>query len=83
MPEENKKYNGTVGILIELQKQTHACVKELQRDVTRNTAKTVSNGVKLDSIAANFKPYKAKVDDLEIWKCKIHLHYFELRGNSL
>ncbi len=68
MANEDKKYNGTVGIIIEMQKETHSCIKQLQRDVTRNTAKTVANGVKLDGVIAGCKPCKVSMANMEIWK---------------
>ncbi len=63
--------------LIDLQRQTHSCVKALQRDVTKNTAKTVANGVKLDGVIKNCDPCRAKMANMEIWKA---IHTGEATG---
>ncbi len=69
--------NEEIKIFIELQKETHSCVKTLQREVARNSAMTVANGLKIETVIENCKPCKAKVADIEIWKA---LHTGEAAG---
>ncbi len=57
-----------VKLIIELQKQTHSCVKTLQKEVMRNSAMTVANGVKIGTVIANCRPCRQSVSDLELWK---------------
>ncbi len=57
-----------VKLIIELQKQTHSCVKSLQREVQRNSAMTVSNGLKNGTVIANCQPCRQSVSELELWK---------------
>ncbi len=60
--------NEEIKIFIELQKETHSCVKTLQREVMRNSAMTVANGLKIETVLEGCKPCKAKVADIELWK---------------
>ncbi len=60
--------NEEVKLIIELQKQTHSCVKTLQREVQRNSAMTVANGLKIGTVIENCKPCRAQVAEIELWK---------------
>ncbi|KKK70889.1 hypothetical protein LCGC14_2919410, partial [marine sediment metagenome] len=46
--EKRSQANAALRILINVQQQTHSCVKSLTKDVSRNSALTIANGVKLD-----------------------------------
>ncbi len=60
--------NEETNILLELQKQTHSCVKSLQREVQRNSAMTVANGLKIGTVIENCKPCRKSVAEIELWK---------------
>ena len=66
--EKRSQANAALRILIDLNKQTHKCVKSLEGDLSRNSAKTVSNGVKIDGVLEfNIKCDK-RMTTLELWK---------------
>ncbi len=60
--------NEEVKLIIELQKQTHSCVKTLQKEVMRNSAMTVANGLKIGTVLENCKPCRAQLAEIELWK---------------
>ncbi len=60
--------NEEANLLIELQKRTHSCVKNLDRDVKRNTALVVANGVKLDTAIDSNKKCDTRLTKIELWK---------------
>ncbi len=68
-----------ISILMELQKETHSCVKELQREVARNSAMTVTNGLKIGTVIENCRPCRAQVANIELWKAG---HTGEAAGKS-
>ncbi len=68
--EKRAQANSAMRILINVQQQTHSCVKSLTKDVTRNSALTVANGVKLDtSIKYNIECDK-RLKTVELWRAK-------------
>ncbi len=68
--EKRSQANSALRILIDSQKQTHSCVKSLTKEVMRNSAMTVANGVRIQTVIANCKPCKEKVAEMELWKAK-------------
>ncbi len=60
--------DSSVSILIDLNRQTHSCVKAFQRDLSRNTAMTVANGVMINEVKKNCTPCRAQVKELELWR---------------
>ncbi len=57
-------------VLISLQEQTHSCVKELGKDVKRNTALVVANGVRLDTVINETRDNDVRLTDVELWRAK-------------
>ncbi len=60
--------NSALRILITNQEQTHSCVKDLSRDVQRNTALVVANGVRLDTVINETRENDVRLTDVELWK---------------
>lgn len=74
----SEEYNA-ISVLVDLQKQTHSCVKELSRDVKRNTALTVANGVKLETVIKESKDNNNRLDGVELWQAG---HMGEAKGKE-
>ncbi len=55
-------------VLISSQELTHSCVKELSRDVKRNTALVVANGIRLDTVIKETRENDERLTDVELWK---------------
>jgi len=66
--EKRKHANTALRILINVQEQTHACVKSLTRDVSRNSALTIANGVKLDTAIKYNEECDKRLTGVELWK---------------
>ncbi len=67
MPPEDE-VNSALRVLISTQEQTHSCVKELSKDVKRNTALVVANGVRLDTVIKETRENDDRITDVELWK---------------
>ncbi len=57
-----------INILMELQKETHSCIKDLQREIMRNSAMTVANGLKIGTAIENCIPCREKMAEIDLWK---------------
>ena len=79
MSKEHLQADNAIIILLDMQKQTHSCVKELGKDVKRNTAFTVANGVKLDGVVEFEKVCDNRLKDVELWRAK---HTGEAMGKT-
>ncbi len=81
MPKEynGEEINSALRILINTQQQTHGCVKDLGKDVKRNTALVVANGVKLDTAIEYNKECDKRLTGVEIWKAE---HEGEEKGEE-
>jgi hypothetical protein len=66
--DRRSQSNTAMRILINVQEQTHACVKSLTRDVSRNSALTISNGVKLDTSIKYNEECDKRLKTVELWK---------------
>ncbi len=60
--------NSALRVLISTQEQTHSCVKELSKDVKRNTALVVANGVRLDTVIKETRENDDRITSVELWK---------------
>ncbi len=60
--------NSALNVLISNQEQTHSCVKELGKDVKRNTALVVANGVRLNMVLDKSRENDTRLTDVELWK---------------
>ncbi len=68
--EKRSHVNAAMRILINVQEQTHTCVKKLGDDLSRNSAKTVANGVKLDTAISYNEKCDKRLTKVELWKAK-------------
>ena len=59
--------NSALRVLISSQEQTHSCVKELSRDVKRNTALVVANGVRLNIVIEKTRENDDRLTGVELW----------------
>ncbi len=64
----NDDVNSALRVLISSQEQTHSCVKELSKDVKRNTALVVANGVRLDTVIKETRENDDRLTDVELWR---------------
>ncbi len=60
--------NSALRVLISSQEQTHSCVKELSKDVKRNTAFVVANGIRLDTVISETRDNDERLTNVELWK---------------
>lgn len=66
--EKRSQVNGAMRILINIQEQTHTCVKDLGKDVRQNTSLVIANGVKLDAAIEYNKECDKRLTGVELWK---------------
>ena len=66
--EKRSQANAALRILINVQQQTHTCVKNLTKDVSRNSALTIANGVKLDTAIEYNKECDKRLKTVELWR---------------
>ncbi len=67
---EPLEVDSALRILISSQEQTHSCVKELGKDVKRNTAFVVANGVKLETVIKDIEQNDVRLTNVELWSAK-------------
>ena len=77
--EKRSQANAALRILINVQQQTHTCVKSLTKDVSRNSALTIANGVKLDTAIEYNKECDKRLKTVELWRAS---HTGEGAGKS-